>query len=388
MGTVVHPNQGKTSGRKIPFGTTSGTAAEGDHSHVQYGPTGPTGLIGDTGPTGTQGATGLTGPTGSTGPTGAQGVTGPTGPQGIQGVTGPTGPTGATGSQGIQGVTGPTGPTGATGSQGSAGSGGAVGATGPTGPTGAQGAAGSGGSVGATGPTGPTGAQGSAGSNGSNGAAGATGPTGPTGPTGSAGVLSVTDTATVDLTLAAGALSAAVLTIPSTSVTGLGWTFISNASPSGATTSPLDSLFSATYNHYLILFRLSMSASNTAFNFRFRAAAADDSNANYANQHQLISSGAQSITNNTGQTSGLLMPAAGVGLTWTDIGGWMHLYNPQDADETVWEGHLGARYSTPGASQASPAGYFNNTTQFTGFDFIPASGNVTGTWVVLGARDS
>ncbi|MDW2796257.1 collagen-like protein, partial [Clostridium boliviensis] len=48
------------------------------------GPTGPTGLTGDTGPTG---PTGLTGDTGPTGPTGLTGDTGPTGPAGTAGLS-------------------------------------------------------------------------------------------------------------------------------------------------------------------------------------------------------------------------------------------------------------------------------------------------------------
>lgn len=55
------------------------------------GPTGPTGITGNTGPTGPTGVTGNTGPTG---PTGVTGNTGPTGPTGVTGNTGPTGPTG------------------------------------------------------------------------------------------------------------------------------------------------------------------------------------------------------------------------------------------------------------------------------------------------------
>lgn len=161
-----------------------------------YGPTGPTGLIGNTGstgPTGMTGPTGIQGPTGNTGPTGAQGIQGvtgptgiqgPTGAQGIQGVQGVTGPTGAQGIQGVTGYTGPqgiqgvTGPTGSQGVQGVTGPTGAQGIQGDTGPTGMTGPAGAVAAQGDTGPTGPTGAQGI---QGSQGIQGVTGPTGMTG---------------------------------------------------------------------------------------------------------------------------------------------------------------------------------------------------------------
>ena len=85
---------------------------------ISHGPTGPTGVSGQsiTGPTGLKGATGasglsITGPTGLKGATGASGlsITGPTGLKGATGANGLsiTGPTGVSG----QSITGPTGPS-------------------------------------------------------------------------------------------------------------------------------------------------------------------------------------------------------------------------------------------------------------------------------------
>ena len=65
-----------------PSGALSGVAA---------GPTGPTGLTGNTGATGPTGGTGNTGATGPTGGTGNTGATGPTGGTGNTGATGPAG---------------------------------------------------------------------------------------------------------------------------------------------------------------------------------------------------------------------------------------------------------------------------------------------------------
>ena len=117
------------------------------------GPSGPTGLIGDTGAPGAAGPIGDTGPVGYTGATGDVGPRGNTGPSGS---IGPTGPAGLTGDAGPAGLKGPTGDTGLTGLRG---------ATGLIGPTGAQGL------IGNTGPTGPA------------------GPTGATGPTGTSGTV-------------------------------------------------------------------------------------------------------------------------------------------------------------------------------------------------------
>ena len=76
-----------------------------DVGHI-VGPTGATGLQGDTGATG------------ATGPQGDLGATGATGPQGDTGATGATGPQGDPGLDGATGATGPTGDTGATGATG------------------------------------------------------------------------------------------------------------------------------------------------------------------------------------------------------------------------------------------------------------------------------
>ncbi|MEJ9131769.1 DUF4183 domain-containing protein, partial [Bacillus thuringiensis] len=73
----------------------------------EMGPTGITGLTGETGPTGITGATGVTGPIGETGPTGETGSIGITGPTGATGITGAKGPTGETGATGPTGGIGP-----------------------------------------------------------------------------------------------------------------------------------------------------------------------------------------------------------------------------------------------------------------------------------------
>lgn len=118
------------------------------------GPSGPTGLIGDTGALGATGLIGDTGPTGYTGATGDAGLRGNTGPSGSVGPAGPTGLIGDAGPTGLKGATGDTGLTGLRG------------ATGLIGPTGAQGP------VGNTGPIGPAGAAGATGPAGTSGIVG------------------------------------------------------------------------------------------------------------------------------------------------------------------------------------------------------------------------
>lgn len=118
------------------------------------GPSGPTGLIGDTGAPGATGLIGDTGPTGYTGATGDAGSRGSTGPTGSIGPAGPTGLIGDTGAAGLKGTTGDTGLTGLRGATGLIGPTGAQGLIGPTGPAGPAGAAGATGPAGASGTVG------------------------------------------------------------------------------------------------------------------------------------------------------------------------------------------------------------------------------------------
>ena len=115
------------------------------------GPSGPTGLIGDTGAPGATGLIGDTGPTGYTGATGDVGLRGNTGPSGSIGPIGPTGLIGEARPAGLKGATGDTGLTGLRG------------AAGLIGPTGAEGPVGNTGSIGPAGPTGATGPAGTSG---------------------------------------------------------------------------------------------------------------------------------------------------------------------------------------------------------------------------------
>ena len=115
------------------------------------GPSGPTGLIGDTGVHGDTGLIGDTGPAGYTGATGDAGLRGNTGQSGPIGPTGPTGLIGDVGPVGLKGATGDTGLTGLRGATGLIGPTGAQGPVGNTGPIGSTGAAGT------TGPTGTSG---------------------------------------------------------------------------------------------------------------------------------------------------------------------------------------------------------------------------------------
>jgi len=180
--------QGETGVQGVTglVGQTGIQGIQGEIGNLGYtGIQGETGLIGSTGSegqTGIQGytglafgATGLQGNTGLVGETGIQGVTGFYGQTGIQGFTGFYGQTG------VQGLTGFYGQTGLQGLTGFYGDTGVQGLTGFYGQTGVQGPQGSGGSQGVTGFYGRTGIQGQTGIQGETGLQGNTGLQGQTG---------------------------------------------------------------------------------------------------------------------------------------------------------------------------------------------------------------
>jgi hypothetical protein len=144
-GTITSCYKKSGGAVRIADGENPNAACAKDETRLtwsQRGPTGATGLKGDTGATGPAGATGPkgdTGATGGTGPAGATGLKGDTGAAGPAGATGPKGDTGAVGPKGSTGETGPAGPKGDAGDPGADGPPGVKGDKGDPGATGPSG---------------------------------------------------------------------------------------------------------------------------------------------------------------------------------------------------------------------------------------------------------
>jgi hypothetical protein len=177
--------------------------------------------------------------------------------------------------------------------------------------------------------------------------------------------------------------------IPATSVTGLEAVWLETLSPSAAATSSSGSVFSATYENYLIVFRLAMSA-DASLLMRLRVGGADESGANtyYTSLSRsgtalaLLQSGA------TGLTSMALAAAIGGGLIFTDMIGVLWVASPFASNETVVEHVVSARYSTPGSIKDFGASHRNATTSYDAVTIFPSSGNITGTIRTYGIRNS
>jgi hypothetical protein len=175
--------------------------------------------------------------------------------------------------------------------------------------------------------------------------------------------------------------------IPSTSVTGLNVVWLETLSPSAAATSSSGSVFNATYQNYLIVFRLSQSA-DASVHMRLRVGGADESGAN-TYYTTLSSSGTALVLSQAGATGLTAVAlATAVGAAKSDMLGVLVVASPYETDETVVMHDVSSRYTTPGSFRSIGTSHRNATTSYDAFTIYPSSGTITGTIRTYGFRNS
>lgn len=164
--------------------------------------------------------------------------------------------------------------------------------------------------------------------------------------------------------------------------TGLG-TFITSAAPSGETEKSINGCFTATYESYLVRFRLTLSA-NAQLSMRLRAAGTDESGAN--TYYSSVSRTAIAISNvadgTTGRTQMVLLTAPGT--TNAEAAGTLVVDSPFATAKTLVQGDVTAATTTPAALREVGGSGRNATTSYDGFTILVASGTMTGTIRVYG----
>jgi hypothetical protein len=160
-----------------------------------------------------------------------------------------------------------------------------------------------------------------------------------------------------------------------------GLVFIASAAPSAVSSVSINNCFSATYQNYLIIFRLDRSAAGQ-LGARYRLSGTDASGANYNSQIVFAAgTGAGGITN-TGQTSATVLGDAGGG----DANmGMFVVSNPAAAVPTYFTSN--ASYAGSTVALAGSA-YHSVSTAYDGITFFPAAGTITGTIRVYGYANS
>jgi hypothetical protein len=178
--------------------------------------------------------------------------------------------------------------------------------------------------------------------------------------------------------------------IISTSVTvGSGSASISTAgqvSFTGASSVSLNDVFSATYDNYKILLRVTAASADMNLNFRFRVSGADNSTSNYSRVAWYVGSDSSS-----GAIVSINQAQFGMGSMDTTTPTY-HLHDilvslPFATDYTQFQKTSGSKNQTSIHFAEFDSNWFNATTSFTGFTVYPSTGNITGTVAVYGYKD-
>jgi hypothetical protein len=168
----------------------------------------------------------------------------------------------------------------------------------------------------------------------------------------------------------------------------LGTTFITSVSPSAVASQRINSCFSAAYENYLVVARLSQSA-DAALALRVRVGGVDASGASDYYSNLTTSTTAVPALTQSGSTAlTSIVLGSTIGATRTDAVYLLWFGAPFATDETVVHVDGSWRHTIPGVGRVSGAGLRNATTSYDGFSIIPNSGTITGTIKVYGLRDS
>ena len=167
-----------------------------------------------------------------------------------------------------------------------------------------------------------------------------------------------------------------------TLVTG-GLTYITGATFTTASTVIADGCFTSTYRNYMIFIDADTASGIPELRFYFRTSGADNTSATYYTG--LLYGGSATTATATyafTQTSGQIGYCADI-----KSGTAMTIFAPQVAIETAYNSQFYANSATT-AYFGVQNGFFNNTTQFDGIKFYPASSTITGQYRIYGLANS
>lgn len=149
---------------------------------------------------------------------------------------------------------------------------------------------------------------------------------------------------------------------------------------SACATLSLNGVFSADYDNYQIVIRMTQSASNSDPLFRYRASGTDNSTASsYTYQELLVSSTTVSSSRSTTDTGFLIDSATGL-----QTGAVLFVYGPYLTQPTVSRS-VGVGTTSNGVIH-DVANSHNQSTAYDGISFLPLAGSISGLLGVYGMR--
>jgi hypothetical protein len=192
--------------------------------------------------------------------------------------------------------------------------------------------------------------------------------------------------------LAVGGTNGHTLQVDSSTSTGLKWAAaagggdlvrITTATFSSATAASVDSVFSSTYDNYLILLNVESTSGSNAMQVRFRTGGSDNTTSNYGSNWEYAAFGTAGATGQLGSAAGSTL-AYIQDITGNPTSNVMFVFNPF-ATQNTYANHQavqGNGYRITGGLE------FDTTTSFDGISFICAAGTFGGTISVYGYKKS
>lgn len=184
-----------------------------------------------------------------------------------------------------------------------------------------------------------------------------------------------------------------VLTADSTAATGIKWasvassssglTFIASSSPSAASTLSFNSVFSSTYQNYLVTGVLTGSA-DAGVQMRFRASGSDYTSNGY--NYSVLYNDTSSVGGTGGGTSQTSAKFTNSGSSGTSVF-TSYIMNPFTAAPTGYMTNQ-ARFIGGSGARTDFYGGLNVSTSWDGFTIYPDSGTFTGTIRIYGIANS
>jgi hypothetical protein len=167
--------------------------------------------------------------------------------------------------------------------------------------------------------------------------------------------------------------------------TASGLVYLGATTFTAAASTSIDSVFSSTYQNYLVMLNISNGSGSLTMNFR--ASAADNTTANYSFYNDYMAFGtswSRAIINSDGNTS----ITFNQGMVSSNVNIPITIMSPNLAEKSqVLSPMYAYNYNTTGNYTSMNTGFFNATTQFDGIKFT-AGTSMTGTLKIYGIANS